>query len=432
MIGVIADCGIYGTVGTWSSYQVYEATYTPLLLFYFYCMCRGKRRKIMIKDNHGYNQYTKEEIIELAQNWFNEHGRLVQRDLKHSNGLPSSCQVTKHFGTLQNLLKEAGIQSTTNPNLFNREKLSDEEMLENYKKFVEEHLKTHMFLPTNDDLDRCQSIQCTSAYISRFGSFNNVNKLIGYEGYNNKVLEEDMIFKYKRACKEYGNVLSSREITKIFKATNNYIYSTEAYLSHFGTLHNLQELCGFDKTRPGMGATRKELIEKLQWLGDVLGRRPVESDLKLYKRMPSGNAYFKEFGSFRKALNEAGFEKQKIYETKNGTKCRSTYELKLAQVLESYNISFENEVLYKDVIPNFKRKYRFDFVVELNNRKYYIELFGIEGNELYEKRKKEKIQICEENNIPLIQLYQSDIYSKTNQEIYETLFNYIEDLKEVA
>lgn len=24
MIGVIADCGIYGTVGTWSSYQVCE------------------------------------------------------------------------------------------------------------------------------------------------------------------------------------------------------------------------------------------------------------------------------------------------------------------------------------------------------------------------------------------------------------------------
>lgn len=40
MIGIIVDCGIYGTVGTWSSYQVYEATYTSLLLFYFYCMCR--------------------------------------------------------------------------------------------------------------------------------------------------------------------------------------------------------------------------------------------------------------------------------------------------------------------------------------------------------------------------------------------------------
>lgn len=386
----------------------------------------------MIKDNHGYNQYTKEEIIELAQNWFNEHGKLVQRDLKHSNGLPSSTQVTKNFGTLQNLLKEAGIQSTTNPNLFNREQLSNEEMLENYKNFVENHLKTHMFLPTNDDMDKCQSIQSTSVYINRFGSFDTINRLIGYEGYNNKVLEQDMIFKYKRACKDYGYILNSREITKISQSTENYIYSMEAYTNHFGTLHNLQELCGFDKTVPGKGATREELIGKLQWLGDVLGRRPVQTDLKLYKNMPSYGTYADEFGGFKIALNEAGFKKQKILKTKNGTRCRSTYELKLAQVLESYNISFENEVLYKDVIPNFKRKYRFDFVVELINRKYYIELFGIEGNELYERRKQEKIQICEENNIPLIQLYQSDIYSKTNQEIYETLFNYIEDLKEVA
>ena len=52
---------------------------------------------------------------------------------------------------------------------------------------------------------------------------------------------------------------------------------------------------------------------------------------------------------------------------------------------------------------------------------------------MYEKRKREKIKLCEENNIPLIQFYQSDIYSKTNKEIYETLLNYIEEiLKEVA
>lgn len=387
----------------------------------------------MIKDNHGYNQYTKEEIIELAQNWFNEHGRLVQRDLKHANGLPSSCQVTKHFGTLQNLLKEAGIQSTTNPNLFNREQLSDEEMLENYKKFVEEHLKTHMFLPTNDDMDKCQSIQSTSVYINRFGSFDTINRLIGYEGYNNKVLEQDMIFKYKRACKDYGYILNSREITKISQSTENYIYSMEAYTNHFGTLHNLQELCGFDKTVPGKGATREELIEKLQWLGDVLGRRPVQTDLKYYKNIPSANAYLNEFGSFKTALNEAGFEKQKIFKTKNGVKLRSWYELKLAQVLESYNIEYDNEIMYKDIIPNFNRKYRFDFRIKINGKIYYIELFGIQGNELYEKRKQEKIKLCEENNIPLIQFYQSDIYSKTNKEIYETLFNYIEEiLKEVA
>ena len=68
----------------------------------------------------------------------------------------------------------------------------------------------------------------------------------------------------------------------------------------------------------------------------------------------------------------------------------------------------------------------------INNRKYYIELFGIKRNELYEKRKQEKIRICAENNIPLIQLYQNDIYSKTNKEIYEILLNYIDKLEEVA
>ena len=132
----------------------------------------------MTKDSHGYNQYTKEEIIQLVQDWFKKNGKLVQRDLKHINNLPSSFQVTKHFGSLQNLLKEANIVSTTNPKLFNREKLSDEEMLDNYKKFVEEHLKTHIYLPTNDELDACDYIQCSSVYIRRFGSFERINKLI--------------------------------------------------------------------------------------------------------------------------------------------------------------------------------------------------------------------------------------------------------------
>lgn len=386
----------------------------------------------MIKSDHGYNQYTKEEIIELAKNWFNEHGKLVQRDLLHRNGMPSSTQVTKHFGSLQNLLKEAGIESTTSKKLFNRECLSDEEMLKRYKNFVENHLKTHMYLPTNDDLDNCEDIQSTSVYINRFGSFDNINKLIGYDGYNNEILEKDMIYKYKRACNDYGHVLNSREITKISKETTEYIYSTESYLNHFNTLHNLQELCGFEKTKPGRGATREEFIEKLQYLGKILGRKPVQTDLKLYKGIPSAKAYNSEFGSFKTALNEAGFEKQRILKTKNGIKCNSTYELKLAQVLESRKIFFENEIYYKDVIPNFNRKYRFDFVININKKNYYIELFGIEGNELYEQRKKDKIRICNENNIPLIKLHQNDIYSKTNKEIYETLLNYIDNLQEVA
>lgn len=384
----------------------------------------------MIIDNHGYKQYTKEEIIKLAQDWFNKNGHLVQRDLKHANNLPSSCQVKKHFGSLQGLLKEANIKSTTNPKLFNREELSDEEMLNNYRKFVNEHLKTHIYLPTNDEVDACPYVQCTSVYIRRFGSFEKINELIGYNQieFNNNALEKDMLLKYKKACRDYGHTLTSREITKLSRENKDYIYSTEAYSNHFGTIHNLQEICGLEKTIPGRGADRKELIEKLQWLGSELGRRPIQADLIYYKNIPSANTYVNEFGSFKIALNEAGYKKQKVLKTKNGIKVRSWYELKIAQVLESYNILYKNEIMYKDVIPNFKKKYRFDFRVIYDNKLFYIELFGIQGNDLYEKRKQEKIQLCKKHNIPLIQLYQSDIYSKTNKEIYETIMSYIDGL----
>lgn len=389
----------------------------------------------MTRDSHGYNQYTRDEIISLVKDWYKKNGKIIIRDLRHKNGLPSVTQVINMFGSFQNCIKEANIPTSDKEHLFKREELSDEEMLDNYRRFVEEHLKTHMYLPTNDEVDACPYIQCTSVYIRRFGSFERINELIGYnqKEFNNIALEKDMLFKYKRACKEYGHSLNSREITKLSQERGDYIYSTEAYTNHFGTIHNLQEICGVDKTHCGRGADREELIERLKWLGSTLGRRPVMSDLPLYKNVPSSSAYANEFGSFKIALNEAGFEHQRIFKTRNGVKVRSVYELKLAQVLESYNISYENEIMYKDVIPNFKRKYRFDFRVNIGGKLYYIELFGIEGNEKYEKRKQEKIGLCEKYNIPLIQLYQADIYSKTNKEIYETLLNYIKEIqREVA
>lgn len=389
----------------------------------------------MVKSKQGYKLYSREEILHLVKDWYDKNGKIVIRDLRHKNGLPSVKQVINEFGSFQNCIKEANIPTDDKEYLFQRECLSDEEMLDNYKRFVEEHLKTHIYLPTNDEVDACEYIQCTSVYIRRFGSFEKINELIGYnqKEFNNNALEKDMLLKYKRACEEHGHTLTSREITKLSKMNKEYIYSTEAYTTHFGSMHELQTICGLDKTTPGRGADRQELIEKLQWLGNELGRRPTQTDLKYYKNMPSDNAYLNEFGSFKTALNEAGFEKQKIFKTKNGVKVRSWYELKLAQVLESYDIEYDNEIMYKDVIHNFNRKYRFDFRVKINGRIYYIELFGIQGNELYEKRKKEKIKLCEDNNIPLIQFYQSDIYSKTNKEIYETLLNYIEEiLKEVA
>ena len=381
----------------------------------------------MIKSKQGYKLYSRDEMLNLVKDWYNKNGKIVIRDLRHKNQLPSVAQVVNEFGSFQNCIKEANIPTDDKEHLFQRECLSDTEMLDGYKRFVEEYLKTHIYLPTNKEVDACDYIQDAGVYIRRFGSFEILNQLIGYnqKEFNNDALEKDMLFKYKRACNEYGHTLSSREISKLSKENRDYIYSTEAYLNHFGTIHKLQEICGFDKTIPGRGANREELIGRLQWLGSILGRKPVQKDLILYKNMPSCSTYITEFGSFKEALNEAGFKKERILVTKCGIKVRSVYELKIAQVLESYHIEYKTEIMYKDVIPNFDRKYRFDFRIKINGKYFFIELFGIEGNDLYDRRKDEKIKLCLENNIPLIQLYQSDIYAKTNDEIYDTLLNKI-------
>lgn len=237
-----------------------------------------------------------------------------------------------------------------------------------------------------------------------------------------------MLDKYINACNDYGHVLNSREITKLSKENKQYIYCTETYNNHFGSIHNLQKICGFNVTIPGKNISKEEMINCLKKLGEELGRRPIQSDLKLYDFVPSANTYINEFGSFKIALKEAGFKYGKIFKNKNGKLFRSSYELKLANVLDFYNIKYETEIMYKDVIQNFKKLYRFDFEIIINNNKYYIELFGINGNELYEKRKNEKIKICNDNNISLIQLYQNDIYEKTNLEIYNNIISQINNM----
>lgn len=375
----------------------------------------------MVKSKQGYKLYSREEIKSLVTDWYNTHGKIVIRDLRHKNNLPSVTQVTNEFGTFQDCLIECGIYVKTPT--FDRVSYSDDELINMYRNFVDEHLSMNLYLPTNEDIDSNEDIPSSSTFVHRFGSFENLNSIIGYnqKDFNNSALEKDMIFKYMRACKEYGKTLSSREITELSKNNKEYIYCTMAYLNHFDSLHNLQEICDVVLTRPGTNTTRDVMIDKLKELGNVLGRTPVQKDLILYDFIPSCSAYIREFGSFKIALKESGYGKIRMLKTKNGIRCNSTYELKLAQFFESYNIPYKSEIMYKDVIKGFDRKYRFDFLININEKDIYIELFGIEGNENYDKRKSEKIELCKEHNIPLLSIYQSDIYSKTNKEIYEML-----------
>lgn len=374
--------------------------------------------------------FTKEEVIKLSIDYYNKHNKLVLRDFKNRNGLPSSHIVTKLFGTFENLLKEANIPICENKkHNFGREYLSDDEMLRLLKDFTEDYLKTNIFLPTIDNIDNCKSIPTSSTYLNRFVNTNNMFKLIGYdaENFNKIALEKDMLLKYKNMCDKIGHVLNSREITKLNKQNNEDIYSTEAYTAHFDTIHNLQDICGFNRTIIGRGMSKEECLDILKTINSILGYPPKQRELKLFEFSPSDKHYNKLFGSYANALKEAGLKAKKQYKTKNGTKCSSSYEYKLALVLEHYNYEFKKEVYYKNVIDNFNRNFRFDFVIKQNGIDYYIELFGINHNKNYNQRKQEKIQICKDNNIKLIELYEDDIFGVLHENLHILIQNKIDE-----
>lgn len=379
----------------------------------------------------------KELIIKAVNDFYDKNGKVVIRDMRVTNGLPNTEKMTRLFGTFQNLLLEANIPiKEENKHNFNRVRLTDEQLLTELKCFVEKHLKTHVYLPINDEIDECKDIQSCSTYINRFKSFENAYKLIGYDmnKFNNEAMEIDMINKYKTMCMKVGHILNSREITNLCKLDNNSIYATETYNNHFGSISNMQKLCGFIPTRLGKSITREEGITVLKQLAEEIGDVPTYDDVILCEYTPSIMYYIREFGSWNKALNEVGLNSNsRKYKTKDGEEFLSSYEYKFALVMKKYNIYYDREILYKEAIHNFDRKFRFDFVINLFNVKYYIEIFGIESNDFYNKRKQEKIEICKANNIKLIEIYRIDLYGKTHKQVYDTLLNKINKINyEVA
>ena len=159
----------------------------------------------------------------------------------------------------------------------------------------------------------------------------------------------------------------------------------------------------------------KDLI--LQQLKDVakeIGRTPLYSEL-CSLGLPSEKTFDRLFGSYRKAVIEAELPinaklwgKAVVKYALNGEVCYSTSELAITNFLISHNIPYIKEPFYKDYIDDERCKFkRADWKVG----EYFIEYFGLTGVSEYDKKTKEKIQICQDNNIKLIEIYPKDMFN---------------------
>ena len=109
-------------------------------------------------------------------------------------------------------------------------------------------------------------------------------------------------------------------------------------------------------------------------------------------------------------------------------------EYLFATMLEDHNIDFKlDKIYYRDYIPNYKGGYRFDFLLHLDGKDIFIEIFGFLGKQFksqikYESDKDTKIKLCKDNGLILLSFYPHHIYRKTSDKIYEIFEN---KLKEV-
>lgn len=103
----------------------------------------------------------------------------------------------------------------------------------------------------------------------------------------------------------------------------------------------------------------------------------------------------------RRICKESGIETRapgftgETYTADDGTIVRSVYEIRVANWLASHGIRYSYEPSY----PRF-RSLKADFMAN----GWFIEIWGVEGNERYNRRKESKIQLCKSFGIPLVQL----------------------------
>jgi hypothetical protein len=113
--------------------------------------------------------------------------------------------------------------------------------------------------------------------------------------------KEDLLDKIREFYEENGKVPSSKEI----KNPTSIVYYNRFETNKWNEILTLAGLFPVHEK----GYSKEYLIEKLIEFTKKLGKIPTRQDFKNYNVSPCHDVYYKKFGSFEMALNEAGIKK---------------------------------------------------------------------------------------------------------------------------
>jgi hypothetical protein len=121
-------------------------------------------------------------------------------------------------------------------------------------------------------------------------------------GIRRRYTDEQILAELKASAARLGRSPTMKE----FAADPEAAMHPQTVIEHFGTWNAAKRAAGL---MPRRFATREELVERLRWLGEELGRTPSAQDIRAHRgEMPSASLYWHTFGSLTTALREAGFD----------------------------------------------------------------------------------------------------------------------------
>lgn len=383
-------------------------------------------------------KYSEEELLKILKD-FNEKYGFPQSDRKFTAkyNLPYKEMYERRFGSWINALALAGIEIPKNKKKTFGSKNNNyylNEIKEELKILVKLHLEDNIKLPSINKIVENSEFLSSVLLYKTFGTTENMYKEIGYDynSFNEKRVKEDMMNKYFEIKEILHHIPNSRELDK-FSYNNNYYYNASTYMRYFGNLRNFYNIID-DTSNLNLGSTmsNEEVIKNLYKLKEEIGFIPTKVEINNCSYLPYTQSvlYKLNYNSLIELQLDLFGETSNhgvILITKNGTKCLSSYEYIVAQVLESDNYHFIKDAYYKDFIKQFNRKHTTDFVIWNNNKYYFIEVFGLMSYPEYAEKAKWKIQLCKDNNIPLLELYPKDISMSQFNELDDTIANFIKE-----
>src|SRR5918997_5714045 len=121
-------------------------------------------------------------------------------------------------------------------------------------------------------------------------------------GIRKRYTDEEILAQLTASAERLGRSPTMRE----FAADSETTVHPQTVIEHFGSWNAAKRKAGLV---PRRFATREELLQLLQELGETLGRTPTARDLDEQRSsMPSKSLYWHTFGSLTNALREAGFD----------------------------------------------------------------------------------------------------------------------------